>query len=60
MTDANTESLREALNAVDAIQTREDVPQDEAIQLAILSELKSIRNRLDDIEVHTNNTVRKL
>lgn len=60
MSTAASEDLRDALESVDALQTKEDIPQDEAIQLAILAELKGISRKLEDIEVHTNNTVRKL
>lgn len=60
VSSTTSDDLRDALESVDALQTKEDIPQDEAIQLAILAELKGISRKLEDIEVHTNNTVRKL
>lgn len=54
------DSLREAIETVESIKSDENLDSDRALQIAMLAELKTIRKQLDDIEVHTNNTVRKL
>ncbi|MFB6346285.1 MAG: hypothetical protein ABEK50_11005 [bacterium] len=60
MTVSFTDQLEKTLEEIDRIQTRENLDADDAIQVAILAELRTIREKIEDIEVHTNNTVRKL
>lgn len=57
-TDELIQRARESIQTVEENFDLND--EDQALNMAILIELQKVNDKLQDIEVHTNNTVRQL
>ncbi len=54
------DGISEAQDELEELQNRHDLDRQEALELLLVSEIKDIKTLLEDVEVHTNNTVRLL
>jgi hypothetical protein len=57
---ASDSQVSKALEDVKTLQEQHNLDRQEAPQLLLVSEVNELKDLLKDIEVHTNNAVRKL